>query len=102
MAEDNVILVTFEEESKAYQAASVLKQADVEGRIVLRAIAIVQRAEDGTLRVKEGEVDDFPSPPGPGRPSAPRPVGSSASPWVSWARRWGFSWAVRGARCWGP
>src|SRR5215211_1621960 len=60
MAEDNVILVTFEEESKAYQAASVLKQADVEGRIVLQAIAIVQRTEDGTLRVKEGEVDDFP------------------------------------------
>ena len=43
MAEDNVILVSFEEESKAYQAASVLKQADVEGRIVLHAIAIVQR-----------------------------------------------------------
>jgi hypothetical protein len=60
MAEDNVILVTFEEESKAYQAASVLKQADLEGRIVLQAIAIVQRTEDGTLRVKEGEVDDFP------------------------------------------
>jgi len=60
MAEDNVILVSFEEESEAYQAASVLKQADVEGRIVLHAIAIVQRAEDGTLRVKEGEVEDFP------------------------------------------
>src|SRR5215208_2434593 len=60
MAEDNVILVSFEEESKAYQAASVLKQADVEGRIVLHAIAIVQRTEDGTLRVKEGEVEDFP------------------------------------------
>jgi hypothetical protein len=60
MAEDNVVLVTFEEESKAYQAASVLAQADAEGRITLHAVAIVQRMEDGTLRVKEGDVDSFP------------------------------------------
>jgi UPF0716 family protein affecting phage T7 exclusion len=28
--------------------------------ITVHAIAIVQRTEDGTLRVKEGKVDDFP------------------------------------------
>ena len=61
MAEDNVVLVTFEEESKAYQAASELKDADAEGRITLHTVAIVQRMEDGTLRVKEGEVEDFPT-----------------------------------------
>jgi uncharacterized membrane protein len=61
MAEDNVILVRFDEESKAYQAASVLKEADADGRIALHAVAIVQRTEDGTLRVKEGEVDAFPA-----------------------------------------
>ena len=85
MAEDNVILVTFEEESKAYEAASVLEQADAEGCIAVHAVAVVQRTEDGTLRVKEGEVDAFPSPLGLRRPLAPRPVGSLASPWASWA-----------------
>jgi uncharacterized membrane protein len=60
MATENVVLVTFEEESTAYQAASVLKEASAEGRIDLHAVAVVQRMEDGTLRVKEGDADDFP------------------------------------------
>jgi uncharacterized membrane protein len=60
MAEENVVLVRFDEESKAYQAASFLKQADDEGRIAVHAVAIVQRMEDGTLRVKEGDADAFP------------------------------------------
>ena len=62
MAEENIVLVTFVEESKAYQAASVLKQASAEGRIGLehigvQAVAVVQRMEDGTLRVKESDTD---------------------------------------------
>jgi uncharacterized membrane protein len=60
MATENVVLVTFEEESNAYQAASALKEASAQGRIDLHAVAVVQRMEDGTLRVKEGDADDFP------------------------------------------
>jgi uncharacterized membrane protein len=60
MAEENVVLVNFEEESQAYEAASALKQADADGRIGLDAVSVVQRMEDGTLRVKEGDADDFP------------------------------------------
>ena len=60
MADENVVLVTFEEESKTYQAASALEEASAQGRIELHAVAVVQRAEDGTLRVKEGDADDFP------------------------------------------
>ena len=60
MADENVVLVTFDEESKAYQAASVLEEASAEGRIELHAVAVVQRMEDGTLRVKEGDADTFP------------------------------------------
>ena len=60
MADENVVLVTFDEESRAYQAATVLKEASAQGRIDLHAVAVVQRAEDGTLRVKEGDADDFP------------------------------------------
>ena len=48
MADENVVLVTFDEESRAYQAASALKEASAEGRIDLHAVAVVQRAEDGT------------------------------------------------------
>ena len=60
MAGENVVLVTFKEESNAYQAASALKDASAEGRIDLQAVAVMQRMEDGTLRVKEGDADDFP------------------------------------------
>jgi uncharacterized membrane protein len=60
MAQENVVLVTFEEESTAYQAVTVLKEADADERIELHAVAVVQRMEDGTLRVKEGDTDAFP------------------------------------------
>ena len=60
MAIENVVLVTFEDESTAYQAVTVLKKADADERIDLRAVAVVQRMEDGTLRVKEGDTDAFP------------------------------------------
>ena len=60
MAQENVVLVTFEDESKVYQAASILEEASAQERITLHAVAVVQRAEDGTLRVKEGDADDFP------------------------------------------
>ena len=35
MAQKNVVVVRFSEPSKAYQALSVLKQCDAEGRITL-------------------------------------------------------------------
>jgi len=60
MAQENVVLVTFEDESTAYQAVTVLKEADADERIDLRAVAVVQRMEDGTLKVKEGDTDAFP------------------------------------------
>jgi len=60
MATENVVLVTFEEESTAYQAVTVLKVADADERIDLHAVAVVQRMEDGTLKVKEGDTDAFP------------------------------------------
>ena len=61
MAQENVVLVTFEEESTAYQAVPVFKEAEADGRIDLHAVAVVQRMEDGTLQVKEGNTDAFPA-----------------------------------------
>jgi uncharacterized membrane protein len=77
MADENVVLVTIEEESKAYQAASILEEASAQERITLHAVAVVQRAEDGTLRVKEGDTDAFPALPGLRGSLVLRPVGSS-------------------------
>jgi uncharacterized membrane protein len=54
MADENVVVVTFTEQSKAYQALSVLKQCDAEGRIALASAAVVERTPEGTLRTPEG------------------------------------------------
>jgi uncharacterized membrane protein len=50
----NVIVVTFEDGSKAYQALSTLKRIDGEDRVALLGAAIVERQADGTIRVPEG------------------------------------------------
>jgi uncharacterized membrane protein len=51
---ENVVVVGFAEPSKAYQALTVLKQCDAEGRIALRSAAVVERASTGELRIPEG------------------------------------------------
>ncbi len=43
----NVVVVKFAEASKAYQALSVLKDCDAQGRIELKSAAIVERTPDG-------------------------------------------------------
>jgi uncharacterized membrane protein len=53
MAANNVLVVRFKEPSKAYQALSVLKECDANGRIGLESAAIVTRSPSGELRVAE-------------------------------------------------
>ena len=53
MAQENVVVVRFTEPSKAYQALSVLKECDAEGRIGLESAAIVERTAQGELRIPE-------------------------------------------------
>jgi len=55
MSENNVVVVRFAEPSKAYQALSVLKDCDAQGRIDLDSAAIVERTAAGELRVVEGD-----------------------------------------------
>jgi uncharacterized membrane protein len=50
----NVVVVTFPESSRAYQALSVLKDCDAQGRIGLKSAAVVERTPDGELRIPEG------------------------------------------------
>jgi uncharacterized membrane protein len=51
---ENVVVVRFTEPSNAYQALSVLKECDAEGRIALESAAIVERTAEGVLRIPEG------------------------------------------------
>ena len=53
MTEENVVVVRFAEPSKAYQALSVLKECDADGRIGLESAAVVERTATGELRVPE-------------------------------------------------
>ena len=50
----NVIAVTFDERSKAYQALSTLKGLDGEGRLELKSAAVIERDTAGRLGVPEG------------------------------------------------
>ena len=53
MAKENVVVVRFTEPSKAFQAMSVLKGCDVDGRIGLQSAAIVERTPTGELHINE-------------------------------------------------
>jgi uncharacterized membrane protein len=54
VAQENVVVVGFTEPSRAYQALSVLKECNADGRIGLDSAAIVERTPEGELRVPEG------------------------------------------------
>jgi uncharacterized membrane protein len=51
---ENVVVVRFTEPSKAYQALTVLKECDADGRIALRSAAVVERTPTGELSTVEG------------------------------------------------
>jgi uncharacterized membrane protein len=54
MFEHNVIAVSFQDRSKAYQALSELKGAGLEGRVEVLSASIVTRDEQGRLDSPEG------------------------------------------------
>jgi uncharacterized membrane protein len=61
MAEqENVIVVRFNESSKAYQALSMMKRCDAEGRIGLRAAVVAERTPQGELRITDGTTNAAP------------------------------------------
>jgi uncharacterized membrane protein len=64
MAEiDNVVVVQFPDASKAYQALSVLKECDAEGRIGLKSAAIVERTpcgDSGNRGLAESRISRVP------------------------------------------
>jgi uncharacterized membrane protein len=55
---DNVVVIRFTEPSVAYEALSVLKQCDADGRLALASSVVVERSPRGDLRVRRGTVND--------------------------------------------
>jgi uncharacterized membrane protein len=53
MATANIVVATFDEESRTYQAFSEIKQAGQRREITIEALAIVRRAQDGSLQTPE-------------------------------------------------
>ena len=53
----NVVVVSFQDDSNAYEALTTLKQLDSQHQIELSAAAVVARGEDGHVEVKD-EVGD--------------------------------------------
>lgn len=62
MAIDNVVVVGFPDESKAYQALSIVTRLGDEGLIGLRGAAVVKREADGRLVIPEGTDRDAGGP----------------------------------------
>jgi uncharacterized membrane protein len=56
---EKMLVVVFDNETKAYEATRALKQLDAEDSISVHAEAVIQKNSDGTTSVKQTE-DDFP------------------------------------------
>jgi uncharacterized membrane protein len=54
----NVIAVSFPESSSAYEALSNLKELDGQGQVTLQGAAVVERAQDGQLTIKDRVMDE--------------------------------------------
>ncbi len=55
----NVVVVNFDEDSKAYEALTSLKELDSQGQVELRAAAVVVRDDDGKVIVKDETGDSY-------------------------------------------
>jgi uncharacterized membrane protein len=52
--DDNVIVVEFDEPSKAYQALSELNRVGREGRVDVKSAVLLERSQDGKVQTPEG------------------------------------------------
>jgi uncharacterized membrane protein len=50
---DNVVVVGFKENTKAYESLSVLKSLSDQKELTARSAAVVERGQDGTLQIKD-------------------------------------------------
>jgi uncharacterized membrane protein len=56
--DENLILVTFEDESHAYEGLAKAKQLEASNQLALREAAVVQRSDGGSLSVRDDSDSD--------------------------------------------
>jgi uncharacterized membrane protein len=56
---EKMLVLVFDDESKAYEGSHALKQLDGEGSIAIHAESVIKKNTDGTVTVKQSE-DEFP------------------------------------------
>jgi uncharacterized membrane protein len=55
---ENVIVVSFSDDSKAYEGMSTLKELDEQDQLDLAGVAVVVRSDDGQVHIKDAVGDD--------------------------------------------
>jgi len=59
MADSNIVVATFDDESKTYQAFSVIKRAAVEGKLKINGLTIMHRRLDGQFEVRDAAMKNY-------------------------------------------
>jgi uncharacterized membrane protein len=59
MADSNIVVATFDDESKTYQAFSDIKRAATEGKLKINGLTIMHRRLDGQFEVRDAAMRNF-------------------------------------------
>jgi len=59
MAETNIVVVTFEDESKTYQAFSEIKRAAAQGELKIHGLTIMHRTLEGRFEVRDAAMRNY-------------------------------------------
>lgn len=59
MADSNILIATFEDESKTYQAFSEIKRAAGQGKLKIQGMTIVHRTLEGRFEVRDAAMKPF-------------------------------------------
>lgn len=59
MAESNIIVATFEDESKTYQAFSEIKRAAAEGELKINGLTVMHRNMEGNFVIKDAAIRNY-------------------------------------------
>lgn len=59
MADSNIVVATFTDESKTYQAFSEIKRAATEGKLKINGLTIMHRRLDGQFEVRDAAMKNY-------------------------------------------
>lgn len=59
MADSNILIATFEDESKTYQAFSEIKRAGGQGKLKIEGMTIIHRTLEGRFEVRDAAMKPF-------------------------------------------